>query len=112
MTLGEFLRVCSPGDFVGIYDMDTKFDQPRLKAERFQIIPTKQHYIKIGNLPYGRIARFLEYEVVHINHNEKGFFIRIHSQREKEEFKNWRLARSIYDEFEARKGGKPGCPHQ
>lgn len=106
MTLGEFLRVCSPKDFVGIYDMGTKYDQLYKTAERFQIHPTKQHYMKIGNIPYGRIARFLEFDIVQINHNEKGFFIRIQSQREKEDYKNWRLARRIHDEFEPRKGGR------
>lgn len=102
MKLGEFLRVCNRDDYIGIYDMDTKYDQPYKSADRFQIHPTKQHYMKIGKIPYGRISRFLDYEIMMINHNEKGYFVRIHSQKNIEDMKNWRLAMRIRDEFKRR----------
>ena len=102
MKLGEFLRVCNRDDYIGIYDMDTRHDQPYKSADRFQIHPTKQHYMKIGKIPYGRIGRFLDYEIMMINHNEKGYFVRIHSQKNIEDMKNWRLAMRIRDEFKRR----------
>lgn len=99
MKLGEFLRVCNRDDYIGIYDMDTRYDQSYKSSERFQVHPTKQHYMKIGKIPYGRISRFLDYEIMTINHCEKGYYVRIHSQRNIEDMKNWRLAMKIRDEF-------------
>ena len=81
MTLHEFLQHCSVNDYVGLYDMDTTDKTPRKSQYRFQIIPTPQTYFKIKNIPYGRIGRFLGYEVLSIHHTAKGYFVRIRGSR-------------------------------
>lgn len=95
MTLHEFLLICPRDNYVGLYDMDTRSDQEYKSRERFQILPTKQSYFKIGNIPYGRIRQYLDYKVVGICHTEKGFLVRIMSERYRKELDNWLLAREI-----------------
>lgn len=99
MTLHEFLYVVSRNDYIGIYDMDTRPDQKYKSRDRFQILPTKQSYFKVANIPYGRIGRYLDYKVVGICHTEKGYLVRIMSERHRRNLDNWLLAREIAKEI-------------
>ena len=100
MTLGDFLKVCHKEDYIGILNMGAvTIDRKYKSSKRFEVYPTKQHYMKIGNIPYGRIRYFLDFEVEMINHTDKGYFVRIRSERDKQDTKNWKLARAIKAEF-------------
>lgn len=99
MTLQDFLKVVPKDNYIGIYDMDTRSDQKYKSRARFQILPTRQSYFKVGNIPYGRIGRYLEYNIVGICHTEKGFLVRIMSNNHKRDLNNWLLVREIAKEF-------------
>lgn len=77
MNLHEFLSVCDPNDYVGIWDIDGNPCREHKSKMRFEEQPTQQNYFKIKNIPYGRIAYKLEKEVHHINHTPKGYLVRI-----------------------------------
>lgn len=95
MTLHEFMKVCGNDDYIGIYNMDTPIGKKNPSRKRFEEMPTQQNYFRIGNIPYERIGRFLDYEVIHINHTEKGFLVRIGSLLHRQEMDNRRMAREI-----------------
>lgn len=80
MTLHDFLSVCNPDDYVGIWDIDGNPTRKYMSKKRFEKQPTEQNYFKIKNIPYGRIEYKLEKEVLCINHTPKGFLVRIHTK--------------------------------
>lgn len=87
MKLYEFLKICDANDYVGIWNVDAS-NKERRSLKRFETCPPKQSYSKVGNIPYGRIADYLDMDVLHINHNEKGILIRIHNRKRLEESLN------------------------
>ena len=99
MTLQEFFKIANKDDYVGLYNMDTPFDKKYKSRKRFEEFPTQQTYFKIKNIPYGRICNFLDYEISSICHTNKGYLIRIHSQRKLKEYANQDLAREIAREI-------------
>lgn len=95
MTLHEFLKVCSWEEYVGIYNMDTSFNQSRKSSKRYEVQPTLQHYSKIKNIQYGQIRHFLDFEVIGARHNEKGIYIQISRKYGENARDNRELARNI-----------------
>lgn len=96
MTLHEFLRVCNPKDYVGIWDIDGDPCRKNKSKKRFEERPAEQNYFKIENIPYGRIEYKLEKEVAGINHTAKGCLVRIYTKgRAKESIDRYDLANKI-----------------
>ena len=82
MKLYEFLKVCGREEYIGIWliypSADIKYNSKRPFGKR----PTQQQYYKIGNIPYGKIANYLDYDVLGVNHTEKGYLVRIFRREE------------------------------
>lgn len=99
MTLYDFLTICGTNDYVGIYNMDTPCNKKHKSRKRFEEFPTQQSYFKVDNIPFGRIRNFLDYDITHVNHTEKGYLIRITSKRKQKQFEYWEMAREIAKEI-------------
>lgn len=98
MNLHDFLHVCDPNAYVGIWDVDGNPCREHKSKRKFEEQPTEQNYFKIRNIPYGRIADKLEKEVCCINHTSKGFLVRIHTKdRAKKSLEQYDLADKIAD---------------
>lgn len=85
MTVHEFLQVCRPDAYIGLWNMDVPVNSKYCSAKRFETRPTQQSYFKVGNIPYGRIGRYLDREVLTIDHTEKGFLVRFYDKRRQDE---------------------------
>lgn len=100
MTLKDFMQVCSPEDYIGIWDIDTPSTKKNKSKKRFEEQPSKQNYFKITNIPYGRIMYFLDKDIFHINHTEKGYLVRLYTKgKAKNHMDRYELARMIAAEI-------------
>lgn len=96
MTLEEFLRVCGPNDYVGIWDISYPIDLSKKYRRKWEGRPAEQHYFKIKNIPYGELQYFLDKEICGINHTKRGYLVRIHNRGEaKKHLDEMRFAREI-----------------
>jgi hypothetical protein len=100
MTIKEFLGRCSANDYVGFYNVDSDALKKRKSSKRFEKFPTTQTYMKIGNIPYGRIRNYLDKDIMCIDHTSKGYLVRFHDrERLQKSLDNYDLARKIVEEI-------------
>lgn len=101
VTLQEILTLLPKDTYVGIWDCRRVAPKRPIGFEKH---PTKQHYVKICNLPYEKVRYLLGEEVYRIAHTEKGLFIQIMKSQDDTErsLNNWDLVDKLMTRLEQR----------
>lgn len=92
MTLKDLLIVLSLDDYIGIWDTSRK-------NGRYSNRPSQQQYQKIGNIPWEKLRNVIDYDVLGVNHTEKGYLVRLYKKDELERsLNNYDLATKLCDQ--------------
>jgi len=97
MKLVDFLKVIGKEDYVGIWNIDDRKGNG----------PTQQQYCKSQNLSWDKLRNIIDYNVLGINHTEKGYLVRVYSKdRVDRSLSEWGVVNKYFQRLDQRNGVK------